>query len=104
MQTGFYKSPVRSIDHNQYVINGISYQSNYNSGLRIVDVSSVADDPTGAGFREVGFFDFHPEDDDAEGGGIVEFSGTWSVYPYFQSGYIVVNSIERGLFSVKFTG
>lgn len=30
--TGFYQSPVRSIDHNQYIINGISYQSNYMSG------------------------------------------------------------------------
>jgi choice-of-anchor B domain-containing protein len=96
---GLYQSPVKSIDHNQYIIDGLSYQSNYGSGLRIVDVSSVAQDPTGKGFKEVGFFDCHPEDDAV--GGEVEFFGSWSVYPYFKSGYILLNSIERGLYSLK---
>ncbi|KAL8997967.1 MAG: hypothetical protein Q9169_002889 [Polycauliona sp. 2 TL-2023] len=100
--TGYYQSPVKSIDHNQYVIDGLSYQSNYNSGLRIVDVRSVEADPTGKGFKQVGFFDCHPEDD-AEGGK-VEFSGSWSVYPYFKSGYLLLNSIERGVFALKYTG
>jgi choice-of-anchor B domain-containing protein len=100
--TGTYQSPVRSIDHNQYVVDGLTYQSNYGSGLRIVDVSSVAKDPTGAGFEEVGFFDVHPEDDEV--GGEVEFVGSWSVYPYFPSGYILLNSIERGIYSLKYTG
>ena len=102
INTGYYQSPAKSIDHNQYVKDGLSYQSNYNSGLRIVDVSSVATDPTGKGFKQVGFFDVHPEDDSV--GGIVEFSGSWSVYPYFQSGYILLNSIERGVFALKYTG
>ncbi|OBT63250.1 hypothetical protein VE03_07784 [Pseudogymnoascus sp. 23342-1-I1] len=96
---GLYQSPVKSIDHNQYIIDGLSYQSNYGSGLRIVDVSSVTEDPTGKGFKEVGFFDCHPEDDAV--GGEVEFFGSWSVYPYFKSGYILLNSIERGLYSLK---
>ncbi|OBT55090.1 hypothetical protein VE04_03571 [Pseudogymnoascus sp. 24MN13] len=96
---GLYQSPVKSIDHNQYIIDGLSYQSNYGSGLRIVDVSSVTQDPTGKGFKEVGFFDCHPEDDAI--GGEVEFFGSWSVYPYFKSGYILLNSIERGLYSLK---
>ncbi|TLD23728.1 hypothetical protein PspLS_06408 [Pyricularia sp. CBS 133598] len=100
--TGVYKSPAKSIDHNQYVINGLSYQSNYGSGLRIVDVSSVARDPTGAGFKEAGFFDVRPEDDSV--GGRATFNGAWSVYPYFKSGYLLVNSIERGIFSVKYRG
>jgi hypothetical protein len=77
----------------------MSYQSNYGSGLRIVDVSSVAQNPTGKGFKEVGFFNCHPEDDAV--GGEVEFFGSWSVYPYFKSGYILLNSIERGLYSLK---
>ena len=102
VNTGYYQSPAKSIDHNQYVKDGLSYQSNYNSGLRIVDVSSVATDPTGKGFKQVGFFYVHPEDDSV--GGIVEFSGSWSVYPYFQSGYILLNSIERGVFALKYTG
>ncbi|KAL4799282.1 hypothetical protein BDV19DRAFT_385530 [Aspergillus venezuelensis] len=100
--TGIYQSPVRSIDHNQYVVDGLTYQSNYGSGLRIVDVSSVFEDPTGGGFVEVGSFDVHPEDDEI--GGEVEFVGSWSVYPYFKSGYILLNSIERGIYSLKYTG
>ncbi|KAJ7045276.1 hypothetical protein C8F04DRAFT_1068307 [Mycena alexandri] len=100
--TGHYSSPVKSIDHNLYVHNGWAYESNYGSGLRIVDVSSVANDPTGGSFSEVAFFDVHPEDDDE--GGQATFTGSWSVYPYFPSGYIVINSIERGLFVVKYNG
>ncbi|KAH7174999.1 uncharacterized protein B0J16DRAFT_364942 [Fusarium flagelliforme] len=99
---GVYKSPQRSIDHNQYIVGGVSYQANYGSGLRMVNVSSINQDDTGAGFKEIGFFDVHPEDDEV--GGEAEFYGAWSVYPYFQSGNIVVSSIERGLFSLRYTG
>ncbi|KAH6967675.1 hypothetical protein BGZ61DRAFT_358602 [Ilyonectria robusta] len=102
VNTGFYQSPARSIDHNQYVVRGLTYQSNYGSGLRIVDVSGVEADPTGGNFKEVGFFDCHPEDDDINGE--VAFLGSWSVFPYFKSGYILLNSIERGIFSLKYTG
>ncbi|KAK4465385.1 hypothetical protein QBC42DRAFT_343993 [Cladorrhinum samala] len=100
--TGTYQSPAKSIDHNQYVKNGLSYQANYGSGLRIINVKSVASDPTGKGITEVGYFDCYPEDDSV--GGRAEFTGTWSVYPYFKSGYIVLNSIERGVYSLKYTG
>ncbi|KAJ7712987.1 hypothetical protein B0H16DRAFT_1341838 [Mycena metata] len=97
--TGHYKSPVVAIDHNLYVHNGLIYESNYKSGLRIVDAFSVAEDPTGSGFFETAFFDVHPEDD-AKGGEAV-FGGAWSAYPYFDSGNILVNTLERGLFVVK---
>jgi choice-of-anchor B domain-containing protein len=96
--TGIYQSPAKSIDHNQYTLDGLSYQSNYGSGLRIVDVTSA---PDTSAFKQVGFFDCHPEDDSV--GGIVEFIGSWSVYPYFPSGYILLNSIERGVFALKYT-
>lgn len=61
-------------------------------------------DPTGAGICEAGFFDIYPEDDALEGGGQVAFLGTWSSYAYFKSGYIYINTIERGSFVVKMTG
>jgi choice-of-anchor B domain-containing protein len=100
--TGTYQSPAKAIDHNQYVKDGLSYQANYGSGLRIIDVRSLSTDPTGKGIKEVGFFDCYPEDDSV--GGIAEFTGTWSVYPYFKSGYVLLNSIERGVFSLRYTG
>ncbi|KAH7408776.1 hypothetical protein DE146DRAFT_388339 [Phaeosphaeria sp. MPI-PUGE-AT-0046c] len=95
-----YKSPQKSIDHNQYVINGLSYQANYGSGLRIVDVSSVGYDDSAVGFSEVGYFDCRPEDDAV--GGEATFDGSWGVYPYFRSGHILLNSIERGVYSLKY--
>ncbi|CAK5279130.1 unnamed protein product [Mycena citricolor] len=98
--TGHYKSPAVAIDHNLYVRNGLAYETNYNSGLRVVDVSSVKQDPTGAGFFEAAFFDVHPEDDETNGS--AEIGGAWSSYPYFDSGYILVNTLERGLFVVKY--
>ena len=100
-QTGYYKSPVRSIDHNHYVHGGFIYQSHYGAGLRVLDGRSIPEDPTGGSICEVAHFDIYPEDDEAEGGGIVEFVGTWSSYALFDSGFIFVNTIERGAWVVK---
>ncbi|KAI4670835.1 uncharacterized protein J4E88_009587 [Alternaria novae-zelandiae] len=100
-QTGLYKSGAKGIDHNQYVANGFAYQSNYGTGFRVLDVRSIPDDPTGAGVKEVGFFDVYPEDDDMPGGGTVDFVGTWSSYALFKSGHILINTMERGVFIVK---
>ncbi|KAF2473621.1 uncharacterized protein BDR25DRAFT_216857 [Lindgomyces ingoldianus] len=100
-QTGFYRSGARGIDHNQYVIDGFAMQSNYGSGFRVLDVRSIPQDPTGKGVKEVAFFDIYPEDDAELGGGIVDFVGTWGSYAYFKSGYIFVNTMERGGFVLK---
>ncbi|KEY64268.1 hypothetical protein S7711_09308 [Stachybotrys chartarum IBT 7711] len=100
-QTGYFKSSVVSVDHNQFVHNGFAYQSNYGAGLRILDVRSLPQDPTGGSVREVGYFDVYPEDDSRTGGGVADFVGTWSHYPFLPSGYIVVNTIERGAFVLR---
>lgn len=68
------------------------------SGLRVLDVSGIPEDPTGGNVYEYAFFDIYPEDDAQ--GGIVEFVGTWSNY-LFPSGYVFVNTIERGGFILK---
>jgi choice-of-anchor B domain-containing protein len=81
-----------SIDHNQYVKGNLSYQSNYRSGLRVLDVSNPL------GLNEVGFFDIYPENDDPE------FNGNWSNYPYFKSGNIILSGIEQGLFVLRPSG
>jgi choice-of-anchor B domain-containing protein len=99
--TGYFKGNVVSIDHNQYVYDGFTYQSNYGSGLRVVDIRSIPEDPTGGSVKEVGYFDIYPEDDKMPGGGKAEFVGTWSSFAGFKSGYIFVNSIERGGYVMK---
>ena len=80
-----------SIDHNQYVLGDRTYQANYRSGLRILDISDVAS----GNLEETGFFDVFPEDDEAE------FNGAWSNYPYFRSGVVIVSGIEQGLFVLR---
>ncbi|CAH0047663.1 unnamed protein product [Clonostachys solani] len=99
--TGQYTGPRSGIDHNQFIIDGFAHQSNYALGYHVLDVRSIPEDPTGGSIKQVAFFDIHPEDDNAPGGGNVTFTGTWSHYPYFKSGYVVINTMDRGAFVVK---
>jgi choice-of-anchor B domain-containing protein len=75
--------------HNLYIKDGFAYQANYRYGLHVLDVS----DPENP--HEVGFFDTSPHH---EGPG---FSGAWSTYPFFESGTILVTSLQEGLFLLK---
>jgi choice-of-anchor B domain-containing protein len=86
-----YIGPSTSIDHNQYVVGDHVFQANYRSGLRILDISDIAN----GNLVEVGYFDVYPADDGAN------FNGAWSVYPYFASGTVVVSGIEQGLFVLR---
>ena len=88
---GTYVSETTAIDHNLYIIDNLCYQSNYRAGLRIANISNVAQGI----MEEVAFFDIYPEDDGPH------FNGTWSNYPFFPSGVIAVSSIEGGVFLVK---
>ena len=65
------------------------FQSNYNSGLRVFDITDV-ENP-----REVGFLDTVPGPDSPS------MNGSWSNYPFFNSGIVVVTSGREGLFVVK---
>lgn len=100
---GNFQGKTRNIDHNQYVIDGFSYQSNYGAGLTVWDIRSIPKNPSGKDVKEVAFFDIYPEDDELPGGGSVAFLGSWSHYAYFKSGYVYINTIERGSFIVKLT-
>jgi len=80
----------KSSDHNLYVLGDFMYQSNYVSGLRILDISD-RENP-----EEVAFFDTVPWTEDAPG-----FDGSWSNYPYFKSGIIVVTSGKEGVFVLR---
>lgn len=88
-----YYGPTLAIDHNGYVKGNTFYLSNYNAGLRILDISNIAS--SNNAMAEVGFFDTHPENDN------VDYNGVWSVYPFFESGNIVISDVNRGLFVVR---
>lgn len=104
IQTGYYKSKHFGVDHNQYVFDGLAYQSNYGIGLSVLDISGIPEDPTGGNVEEVAWFDVYPEDDAEPKGGVIDWVGTWSHWGGFPSGYIMVNTIERGVFVVKMKG
>jgi choice-of-anchor B domain-containing protein len=87
-----YKSNLTTIDHNNYVVDDLLYQSNYSTGLRILSIKNPLEP------IEAVFFDTYPAGD------IVEFVGSWSNYPFFNSGTIVVTSIEEGLYVLKPNG
>ncbi|MGB1268842.1 MAG: choice-of-anchor B family protein [Flavobacteriaceae bacterium] len=81
-----------AIDHNLYIKDDLVYEANYTSGLRVYDISDINS------ISEVGYFDTHPENNNTT------FYGAWSVYPYFNSGNIIVSDIDRGLFILRKTG
>lgn len=103
--SGLYKSTVRSVDHNQYIYDGLNYQSNYQAGLRILDISSVPRFPDGSKIEEIAYFDVYPPDDSKPGAGDALWDGgTWSAFTFEKSGFVVVNTIDRGVFVVRQTG
>ena len=85
-----FLSPTAASDHNLYIKGDTMYQSHYKSGLRVVDISNRTK-PV-----EIGYFDTVPYGENNPG-----FGGSWSNYPYFKSGTIVVTSMNEGLFVVR---
>ena len=110
MQTGifllqYHYSQLKKLCQSHIVLSGtfsfthrgnLAYETNYCAGLRILDISGIKADPPD--IKEVGYFDVDP-DCDTPG-----FMGSWSNYPFFESRTIIVSSIERGLFVLKYTG
>jgi choice-of-anchor B domain-containing protein len=88
---GHFTSTSTAIDHNLYVRGAYVFQANYRSGLRILRIDDLAE----AQMTQVAFFDTYPADD------LPEFDGAWSVYPYFESGNVVVSAIGEGLFVLR---
>lgn len=82
---GFFESDEPATDHNVYVKRRYLYQSNYRAGLRVLDLRGVAD----ADLREVAFFDVYPPNNDAGFG-----FGTWSNYPFLDSGVVAVHGYQ----------
>ena len=88
-----YMHPTTSIGHNAYTEGRYLIASNYTSGVRIYDTTSVDDGV----LPEVAYFDMYPENDAATFAG-----GTWSNYPYFhQKKVVAASSMDRGLFVLQ---
>ncbi len=86
-----YTGPTAAIDHNGYVLGDEYFLANYSAGVRIIDISQIENEI----LQEVGFFDTFPSDNRTD------FVGVWSVYPFFESGKILVNDINSGLFVIR---
>ena len=86
-----YFSNNMSIDHNGYAVGDSFFLASYRGGMRELNILNIDNQ----NINEVGFFDTYPGDDNAA------FNGVWNVYPFFESGNIVLSDIEKGLFVVK---
>ena len=86
-----YTGPTAAIDHNGYVLGDEFFLANYTAGMRVLDISDIAN----GNITEKAFFDTFPAND------VTGFQGVWSVYPYFASGKILVNDINFGLFVLQ---
>ncbi len=90
--TGFHEASGAAIDHNQYIVDGYTYQANYTRGLRILKLG----DMDSAEMEEVAYFDTFPDPDSSS-----NFGGAWNVYPFFDNGTVLISDINRGVFIVK---
>lgn len=86
-----YLGPTVAIDHNGYVLGNTYFIANYSAGMRAVDISGIA---SGV-MVESGYIDTYIPDDDTD------FHGAWNIYPFFESGNILISDIEGGLFIAK---
>lgn len=81
----------QAIDHNLYIKDGLCFQANYAAGLQVLDTVNI----TAGSLSQVGFFDTYPPNNSTA------FHGAWNVYPYFESGNIIISDYEGGLFIVR---
>jgi choice-of-anchor B domain-containing protein len=88
---GYGSSGLNSIDHNIFIKDQIAYESNYTTGLRMFDTYKLDQ----GRMKQVGWFDGYPVDDGTY------FAGSWSNYPWFDSGNVVFTGTEEGLFVVQ---
>jgi choice-of-anchor B domain-containing protein len=86
-----YSGPTGATDHNGYVKGDKFYLANNSAGLRVIDISDIAN----MNMTEVGFFDSYAANNNAG------FNGSWNVYPFFESGHIVISDRAQGFLLVK---
>ncbi len=75
-----------TVTHNSYVKDGHLFIAHYVDGLRVWNV----EDPTDP--YEVAFYDTHLQTP------MGSYEGAWGVYPYFESGKVIVSDMQTGLY------
>ncbi len=85
------QGPNRATDHNLYVAGNRMYQANYHAGFFVFDITE-RERPV-----QVGFFDTTPYGGDPPG----YTGGAWTAFPFFESGSVVVSSMNEGLFILR---
>lgn len=86
-----YEGPTGATDHNVYVKGDKFYLANNAAGLRVVDISDIAN---GVAVEE-GYFDSYAPNNNSG------FTGSWNVYPFFESDHIVISDRTQGMILVK---
>lgn len=86
-----YEGSTTAIDNNGYVKGDNYFLANYTNGIRIIDISNIDNKL----FTEIGFFDTYPENNN------LETKGTVNVYPYLESGNIIVSDTNNGFFLIR---
>jgi choice-of-anchor B domain-containing protein len=86
-----YTGPTSATDHNGYVKGTTFYLSNNAAGVRVIDVSDISNGT----ISEEGYFDSYPTNSNSG------YIGAWSVYPFFESGNIVISDRTEGFLLVK---
>ncbi|HYE03801.1 MAG TPA: choice-of-anchor B family protein [Phycisphaerales bacterium] len=87
---GSFASGRPSVDHNLYVKDGMIFESNYRSGLRVFDASTNPLSPT-----QVAYIDTFAADD------APNYNGNWGNFPFFPSGTIILSDLEQGLIVIR---
>lgn len=85
-----YEGTNASTDHNGYVVGDKFYLASYRAGMRVIDISNIENQS----MTEIGYFDTFPPNDNV---GTAEL---WNVYPFFESGNIVLSG-DNGFTLVK---
>ena len=88
---GFHLADIAVSDHNQYIVGNYVYQANYTGGMRILELTDLANTT----MTEVAFFDTHPEANNHL------FEGAWTAFPFFDNGLVIVSDINRGVFILR---
>ena len=86
-----YDGPTPSIDHNLYIRGNLVYESNYRSGLRVLDASESPEERCASSGSSTSI----PADEHRC------TTARGRSYPFFASGTVVVNGIEQGLFVLR---